>query len=237
MGRQNVGMFPDKVPQSFGSDLDTDPSSLNESLRFQQYHVPRDTPFWSPSQVSLPKGSPWGSPGSSSFDPKNPNGNKYTYNYDIANARDTYVYMINEEGVWEDHNVCFSISFLPSSLLINGLQEFLGRSIEHFDSHHNFGPTTGWRPHYHHGSGVAAQVIGNRVGICPSCTLVIVTTRSPIKKVPSWQAWPKEKVIAQLLDVVDDITTKNRQGKAALTMSFSYAIEEETNAFEAHFSK
>ncbi|KAB8067043.1 peptidase S8/S53 domain-containing protein [Aspergillus leporis] len=193
--------------------MSSDPISLNESLRFEQYHVRRDTPFWGPSQVSLPKGSIWGSPGSSSFDPNNPNGDKFTYNYDVASALDTYVYMINEEGVWEHHN------------------EFMGRSIEHLDSQHNFGPNTGWKPHYEHGSGVAAQVIGNRVGICPSCTLVVVTTKYPNKKIENWQTYPNEKVISQLLDTLDDIKRKKRQGKTTLTMSFSYSVQRETSLF------
>lgn len=113
-------MLSDELVEDLAPDLDTDSSSLNDTLgsesshdkRQAQFHVPRDTPFWGPSQVSLPKDSSWGSKGSSSFDPENPNGDTYTYNYDVASAQDTYVYMINDEGIWNDHIVC-TLSHIP----------------------------------------------------------------------------------------------------------------------------
>lgn len=100
-------------------DVDGDPNAdsdiLNDTIAQQthrnelragsQYHIPRDTKFWGPSQVSLPKDSIWGSPNSHSFDPAKPDDKKYTYNYDIADASNTFVYVIHDQGVWTDHVV------------------------------------------------------------------------------------------------------------------------------------
>ncbi|KAF2686136.1 hypothetical protein K458DRAFT_208691 [Lentithecium fluviatile CBS 122367] len=194
--------------------LDTDADLLNDTmaqqthrneLRADRFHIPRETEFWGPSQVSLPKDSIWRSPGSNSFDPAAPNNEKYMYNYDIADASDTYVYIIHDNGFWQDHI------------------EFLGRKFEYLTSGSNFGPKAKYTPDYRHGSAVAAQILGNKLGICPSCTVVMVTSTVPKnKKVSQWQIYPKEREIAQLIDALDDIRTKGRKGKAAINMSYSY---------------
>ena len=102
------------------ADGDADSDLLNDTIRqkshrndprAEQFYIPRETEFWGPSQVSLPKGSIWGSPGSNSFDPAAPNDQRYTYNYDIADASDTYVYVIHDEGVWTSHQV--SLTSIP----------------------------------------------------------------------------------------------------------------------------
>ncbi|KAJ6149090.1 Killer toxin subunits alpha/beta 6 [Penicillium samsonianum] len=224
-GKPHDGMSSDDLLEDFEPDLDTEPSSLNDTLRFEsrhdkrqtQFHVPRDTPFWGPSQVSLPKGSSWGSPGSLSFDPEKPNGDKYTYNYDVASALDTYMYALFDDGIWTDHS------------------EFMGRSIEYLDSQHTLGPNAAYSPSYSHGSGVAAQVIGNQVGICPSCTLVVVTSEHPGRDVESWYQFPNEKIISHLIDTLDDVKKKKRQGKATVSMSFSYGRETMTPMFHIAF--
>lgn len=36
--------------------------------------------------------------------------------------------------------------------------------------------------------------------------------------------FPNEKLLSQLIDVLDDIKKKNRQGKASINMSFSYKV-------------
>ncbi|KAJ5441853.1 glucan 1-3-beta-glucosidase [Penicillium cf. griseofulvum] len=66
------------------------------------------------------------------------------------------------------------------------------------------------------------MVVGNRLGVCPTCTLVVVTTQQPTREVGDWFNYPNEKIIAQLIDVQDDVMNKNRQGKATINMSFSY---------------
>ncbi|KAJ5962460.1 hypothetical protein N7501_007401 [Penicillium viridicatum] len=165
----------------------------------------------------MPKGSSWGSPGSSSFDHETPDCDKYTYHYDVASARDTYMYALFDEGIWNDHS------------------EFMGRSIEYFGSQQKFGPNTDFSPRYDHGSGVAAMVIGNQVGICPSCTLVVATSESPRRKVEKWYDFPNKKIIAQLIDTHDDVKKKKRQGKSAINMSFSYGLDTVTSMFHIVF--
>ncbi|KAJ6190287.1 hypothetical protein N7519_000308 [Penicillium mononematosum] len=63
---------------------------------------------------------------------------------------------------------------------------------------------------------------GNQPGLCPTCTLVVVTSTRPSKQVEGWYHYPNEKIIAQLLDVLDDVKRKGRQGNATIVMSFSY---------------
>jgi hypothetical protein len=117
------------------SNVDTDTDLLNDTIAQQthrnelrdQFHIPRDTEFWSPSQVSLPKDKIWGSPGSNSFNPGAPNNERYTYNYDIADASDTYVYVIHDEGVWGSHIV--SIFGLVLSPLSTSLMLTHGRFV------------------------------------------------------------------------------------------------------------
>lgn len=51
----------------------------------------------------------------------------------------------------------------------------------------------------------------------------MVTSETPKnKKVQEWQIYPKEKMIAQLIDTLDDIRAKGRKGKASINMSFSW---------------
>jgi hypothetical protein len=71
---------------------------------------------------------------------------------------------------------------------------------------------------------VAAQIIGNQLGLCVSCTLILATSEYPNTKIPNYHIYPKEVVIVQLLDALDDIKKKNRQGKATISMSFSVQL-------------
>lgn len=111
----------------------------------------------------------------------------------------------------------------------------MGRNIEYLDSQHSFGPDFESLPHYKHGSGVAAQVVGNQLGICPSCTLVVTTTQYPSGKMENWGLFPKEHVVSQLIDALDDIKRKGRQGKASINMSFHYIENIKTEIFYIMF--
>ena len=114
----------------------------------------------------------------------------------------------------------------------------MGRKFEYLNSGSNFGPTAQYSPDYRHGSGVAAMIHGNKVGICPTCTVVMVTSTIPKnKKVPEWQTYPKEKLIAQLIDVLDDVRTKKRKGKATVNMSFSWLPNTQTAPYLIQFRK
>lgn len=64
------------------------------------------------------------------------------------------------------------------------------------------------------------MVMGNQLGLCPTCTLVVVTSTRPSKQVEGWHHYPNEKIIAQLLDVLDDVKRRGRQGKVTIVMSF-----------------
>ncbi|KAJ6118862.1 Killer toxin subunits alpha/beta 6 [Penicillium samsonianum] len=201
---------PDELLEDFDPELDTDPSPLNDTLRVELrrdkrqtgFHVTRNTPYWSPSQVSLPRDKKWRSQDSGSYDY---NSAGWTYNYDSATAVDTYVYMVHEGGIWPDHS------------------EFSQRSIEYLESDLLIGPENQEGiDAIEHGSGVAAHVIGNQLGICPTCTLVVATPRYPSKEVENWFEFPIEEIILQLMNVLEDIKRKNRQGKATINMSFGY---------------
>ncbi|KAL5050617.1 peptidase S8/S53 domain-containing protein [Aspergillus fruticulosus] len=69
------------------------------------------------------------------------------------------------------------------------------------------------------------MVVGSELGICPTCTLVVVTDDRPRKRVRWWYQFPHEKILSQLIATLDDIKRKNRQGKAAINMSFSYTLD------------
>jgi hypothetical protein len=73
-----------------------------------------------------------------------------------------------------------------------------------------------------HGSAVAAHMIGNQIGICPMCTLVVARPRNPSRPVLNWFKYPYEEVIMHLLKVLDDVRQKRRQGRASLNMSHGY---------------
>lgn len=66
---------------------------------------------------------------------------------------------------------------------------------------------------------------------------MVTSTLPKNKKVPEWQIYPQEKLIAQLIDVLDDVRTKKRKGKAALNMSFSWLKGVKTESYLIQFRK
>lgn len=46
----------------------------------------------------------------------------------------------------------------------------------------------------------------------------------PSRNIDNWHMFPNEKLLSQLIDVLDDIKKKNRQGKASINMSLSYKV-------------
>ncbi|KAL4867218.1 hypothetical protein BDV12DRAFT_123266 [Aspergillus spectabilis] len=117
----------------------------------------------------------------------------------------------------------------------NGREEWVGQKIEYLHSQHTFGPETRPTENYRHGSGVAGQVVGKRLGICPSCTLVVTTTAPPSKAIENWHTFPNEIVLSQLIDTLDDVKKKDRQGRATINMSFAYLIGTKTLSFHTAF--
>ncbi|KAF9882735.1 hypothetical protein FE257_005339 [Aspergillus nanangensis] len=55
------------------------------------------------------------------------------------------------------------------------------------------------------------------------------------QKIEDWEMIPKEKVISQLIDTVDDVKRKNRQGKACINMSFFYPPGAMVHSFHIMF--
>ncbi|KAF9894400.1 hypothetical protein FE257_007903 [Aspergillus nanangensis] len=216
---------PDDRMLSDELEWDTDPAPLNDTLGLEMRHdkrqtnfrVTRKTPFWAASQVSLPKGSAWRSPGSESYNPNEPNGDIYTYNYDVATAVNTYVYMLGEWGIWKDHS------------------EFQGRSIEYLATGAGIGDDfpEDVRMDESHGSMVAAMIVGNRLGLCPTCTLVVVSTKFRSPNSLDWYRDPNERLLSQLTGALEDIKSKKRQGKATINMSFDFPFL--TNRMPAMF--
>jgi hypothetical protein len=46
---------------------------------------------------------------------------------------------------------------------------------------------------------------------------------------------PQRKLLAQLIDTLDDVKKKNRQGRASINMSFSYRIGSRSPIFQTAF--
>lgn len=58
-----------------------------------------------------------------------------------------------------------------------------------------------------------------------------------MSKLPNFNVQIKERIIQQLNAVLDDIVSKNRVGKASISMSFSYTPGKKTPAFYQAMSK
>jgi len=71
-----------------------------------------------------------------------------------------------------------------------------------------------------HGSGVAASIIGNKLGVCKSCTLAWFINQPVEQGNSNYKYYYPEDKLAQLVSAFDDIVAKKRQGKAVINMSF-----------------
>ncbi|CEL01964.1 hypothetical protein ASPCAL01540 [Aspergillus calidoustus] len=167
----------EKLLNKINSEPNTDPSPLNGTVRVElpgdkrqeNFHLTRNTPYWGPSQVSMPKNR------------------AYSYHYDSVDAKDTYVYLTFEGGIWED-----------------GHDELDGSNIEHLAARRVMpdliiGPDA---VALRHGAGVAAQVVGKSVGICPTCTLIMVKNQYPNTKVFGWISFFYEEMLSHFQNVL-----------------------------------
>ncbi|OBT61060.1 hypothetical protein VE03_09163 [Pseudogymnoascus sp. 23342-1-I1] len=162
---------------------------------------------WHLSQDSMPPGRTWRAEGSDTADPID---NEFRFHYDNAGSTDQYVYIINEKGYWPGH------------------AEFVNNNnIDTLESGINFGPNpipqNPTSPNFKHGSGAAAMVVGNNLGICKGCKVRFVASANNIPgAMPVNLRWARigERLLQQLTDTLDEIVTLNRQGKAVLSMSF-----------------
>jgi hypothetical protein len=74
---------------------------------------------------------------------------------------------------------------------------------------------------FDHGSAVAALISGPKLGICKSCEVRFATT-AYWRKGDTWEKWARlgERVLAQLVAVLDEIKREKHEGRAVVTMSF-----------------
>ncbi|KAK1974041.1 pectate lyase superfamily protein-domain-containing protein [Colletotrichum cereale] len=170
-----------------------------------------DRLIWHLSQDSLPKGQTWRGQGSDSVDANNVN---FRFHYDDAGGANQYVYVVGERGYWTAH------------------PEFLGNNnINTLYAAVNFGPNPMTQnpgdPAFKHGSGSASMVVGSTLGICKDCHVRFVATGNAIaQNLPSnlYYARVGERLLQQLLDVLDEIQTSGRQGRAVISMSFGMEV-------------
>lgn len=169
--------------------------------------------YWSPSQVSVPKGKVWQTADSESLEPNT--AEPFLFNYDSTAGSGQYVYVIREDGIWVKHD-----EFTKSEGTITPLPASV-----------DFGAATGVNPDYKHGSGIAAKILGYKLGVCKKCTLMAVTSQNLATTPTNFQRQIREKILQQLVDVLDHIKANNLQGKAAISMSLSYKPGSRAAAF------
>ncbi|OAX79997.1 hypothetical protein ACJ72_05678, partial [Emergomyces africanus] len=153
------------------------------------------------SQASLAKGKAWKAPDSNSVDDE---GN-FLFFFDAVAGAGQYVYII-DDGLWTNHHE-FKQTDGSIELLIPP-----GESPRDND------------PQVDHGSGVASKVLGEGLGICKSCNIVMVPQiwlTDP--DVDYWARLP-ERVLEAVIMILDDISTKGREGKAVLNISWGQDV-------------
>ncbi|XXG95201.1 hypothetical protein Hte_001461 [Hypoxylon texense] len=207
---------PEDLLTALNDTMQQEGAILLHDLKKRDKSVSRSS-YWPPSQVSLPKGKVWQAADSQSLDPNT--AEPFLFNYDSAAGSGQYVYVIRENGIWVNHD-----EFTNSE----GTIEPLPASV-------NFGANTGVNPDYKHGSGIASKILGNKLGICKKCTLVAVTSQNLATTPTNFRGQVREKVLQQLTQVLDHIQQNNRQGKAAISMSFSYDPGKRPALFHQNF--
>ena len=75
---------------------------------------------------------------------------------------------------------------------------------------------------FHHGAAVAAMISGPKLGICKNCQVRFATT-AQWKEGDPGEKWARhgERMLAQLVAVLDEIIEEKREGRAVVTMSFT----------------
>jgi hypothetical protein len=84
-----------------------------------------------------------------------------------------------------------------------------------------------------HGTAVASKVNGDKLGICKNCAVIMATRQKSFKNPNDVM---QEDLFLQLTDVIDDIVTKKRVGKAVINMSF-VIFDNQSPAFSQNFRK
>ncbi|OAX83696.1 hypothetical protein ACJ72_01943 [Emergomyces africanus] len=166
----------------------------NKNQSVQSTSKSRSNEFiWDLSQISNPKDGVWNLPDSSSRDE-----NGYPkFNYDDTSGRGQHIYIL-EDGFYSLH------------------PEFNGIDIEVLLPHR---PGETWgrdvivHPNYPHGAYVSSKIVGVKLGLCDNCKLHV----SPIYiNDVLWH----ERVMEQLMIIIDHVQRNGFQNKAVLNMSF-----------------
>ncbi|KAH6874029.1 peptidase S8/S53 domain-containing protein [Thelonectria olida] len=213
--RNNVPTQDDGLESA--NDTLTDRDSAPRPQLEKRAQKTRATKFWPGSQVSLPYRKKWKAADSGSYDASNQNA-PYKFHWDNDPTQEQFVYVVAEAGLWKDH-------------------EFKNRqgNIEYLAPSVAFGPEEGAvdSPDLDHGSRVCAMIVGEKLGECERCKLVLVTTRPPAKKWFDSEQYPREKALQNLIDALRHIKRNGREGRASINMSFSYLAQVMRPAFLA----
>ncbi|KAM0254537.1 hypothetical protein ACHAQJ_006697 [Trichoderma viride] len=171
----------------------------------------RATDFWPGSQVSLPPGKKWKATDSDSYDSSNTEA-PYKFHWDNNPTQEQFVYVSAEAGLWTEH--------------VDNI-EYLRPPVE-------FGPEDGAvdPPNFDHGSRVSAMIMGEKLGVCEKCKIVMITTNRPIKLLElDEERYPREKGLQNLLAALEHIKKNRREGRATINMSYSYMVQHMRPAF------
>ncbi|OAT07954.1 hypothetical protein BDBG_16924 [Blastomyces gilchristii SLH14081] len=156
--------------------------------------------IWDLSQISMPRGSIWRSPTSHTVG----DDEEFLFHYDDISGDDQYIYIFDEDGVWNDH---------PEMAYHDDIE-----ILEPYIPYGYVGPI---QPDLKHGTRVASKILGANLGICQRCTLIVVnlygSSQAPLSDLI------QERYVEQLLHVLEDVTQKRRNGKAVINMSFQFA--------------
>ncbi|KAH8157033.1 hypothetical protein CIB48_g11215 [Xylaria polymorpha] len=166
--------------------------------------------YWQRSLNSLAKGQVWRTDESQSYIGGADEPYQYWYDdlagYDSDQEEGYSVYIINEEWVYSNH----------PEWTANGAQgtvELLAPGYAFND------PAPAPQADEGHGSGVAAQINGQKVGACKRCHVVWFKTQR-------WTGYPewvqiRSQWLLHLYKAYEDIVEKGLKGKAVINMSFS----------------
>lgn len=172
--------------------------------------------FWTSSVVSLPKGMLWKSDGSESYDARDAEG-PFLYQWDDTGGSTDYsIYFSNEKRVWRTH---------PE--FTDGFQGEIEKLVA--GAHYN-APSTADNADATHGTCVAAYAIGAKLGICKKCRGVWIDSSLWAPGDPGFNHnFIRERGIAHLMTIYQEIVTKGNAKKSVINMSWSYPVKKATD--------
>ncbi|EGC45360.1 exo-beta-1,3-glucanase [Histoplasma capsulatum var. duboisii H88] len=171
---------------------DADPMAPDPTTRTSPY-------TWDLSQISMPRGLIWRASDSGTVD----HNGWYMFHYDRIAGLDQYIYLMDEDKVEEIH---------PEMSYHHDI-EYLRPD----DRYLWVGPI---QPNVRHGTGVASKVLGRNLGSCQLCKLIVASLFE------GFETQDESIVTARYLDllrnIIDDVITKGRMGKAVVNFSHNF---------------